>query len=208
MRAIFLDRDGVICENRSDHVKTWDEFQFLPRAIDSLAALSRLDLPIIVISNQAAINRGFVSTNIVEDIHRRMVAEIEAGGGRIDRVMYCPHRPDENCNCRKPQPGMLRQIATEMDIDLTQSYLVGDAATDIIAGNRVGCRNFLVLTGRGFKQVVPALQQAKGHFTIVRDLMDAAITIIEVEAKMLARVDKTWSPCTLSRPPVISAINS
>jgi D-glycero-D-manno-heptose 1,7-bisphosphate phosphatase len=208
MRAIFLDRDGVICENRSDHVKTWDEFQFLPRVIDSLAALSRLDLPVIVVSNQAAINRGFVSANTVEDIHRRMVAEIEAGGGRIDRVMYCPHRSDENCDCRKPQPGMLRQIAAEMDIDLTQSYLIGDAATDIMAGNRAGCRNFLVLTGRGFKQVVPALQQAKGRFTIVRDLMDAAITIVEVEAKMSARVDKTWSPSTLSRPPVISAINS
>ena len=93
MRAIFLDRDGVICENRSDYVKSWREFEFLPGVKDSIAALSRLGLPIVVVTNQAAIGRGLVSAEAVEAIHERMVAEIAAYGGRIDRVIYCPHRP-------------------------------------------------------------------------------------------------------------------
>jgi HAD superfamily hydrolase (TIGR01662 family) len=87
MRAIFLDRDGVICENRSDYVKSWDEFQFLPKAKDSLAALGRLGLPIIVVTNQSIINRGLVASGVVEDIHQRMMAEVKAYGGRIDRVL-------------------------------------------------------------------------------------------------------------------------
>ena len=113
MRAIFLDRDGVICENRSDHVKSWDEFRFLPGAKHSLADLSRLDLPIIVVTNQAIVGRKMVPASVVDDIHRRMVAEVEAYGGRIDRVVYCPHRPEDRCSCRKPKAGMLLQVAGE-----------------------------------------------------------------------------------------------
>ncbi|MEJ2560691.1 MAG: HAD family hydrolase [Anaerolineae bacterium] len=164
-RAIFLDRDGVICENRSDHVKSWNEFRFLPGAQNSLAALGRLGLPIIVVTNQAIIGRKMVPASVVDDIHRRMVADVEASGGRIDRVVYCPHRPEDRCTCRKPEPGMLLQVADEMDIDLSQSYLIGDAATDLMAGQRVGCRTFMVLTGRGMQQLLPAFR-SMDYFTI------------------------------------------
>ena len=181
MRAIFLDRDGVICENRSDHVKSWQEFEFLPGAKKSLAALSRLNLPVIVVTNQAVINRGLATASVIEDIHRRMVAEITAAGGRIDRVIYCPHQPEDNCECRKPKPGMLLQAAQEMNIDLTGSYFVGDAATDLIAARQVGCQAFLVLTGRGFQQLAPALQSVGGQFTITRNLMGAATHILASE---------------------------
>ena len=181
MRAIFLDRDGVICENRADHVKSWDEFKFLPNAKDSLAALSRLGLPIVVVTKQAVIGSGMVPAGRVEEIHRRMVAEVAAHGGRIDRVIYCPHRPEEACSCRKPEPGMLLQVADEMGIDLPQSYLVGDAASDLVAGNQVGCRTFLVLTGRGFQQLLPSLSSMKGKFTIVRNLMAATTHILNEE---------------------------
>jgi len=181
MRAIFLDRDGVICANRANYVRSWEEFRFLPQANYSLAALSRLGLPIMVVTNQSAINRGLVSARTVENIHRRMIVEIEAHGGRIDRVAYCPHRPDENCDCRKPQPGMLHTLAAEMGVDLSQSYLVGDAVTDVMAGNQVGCQTFLVLTGRGLQQVVPALNLEAPRMTIVRDLLEAVTKIIEME---------------------------
>ena len=185
MRAIFLDRDGVICENRSDHVKSWQEFEFLPEAKRSLAALSQLNLPIVVITNQAVINRGLTSAGAVEDIHRRMVAEITAAGGRIDKIIYCPHRPDEKCTCRKPEPGMLLQAAREMNIDLANSYFVGDSATDMIAARKVGCRSFLVLTGRGSQQLAPALRSVGNQFTISRDLMGAATDIINAEASSI-----------------------
>ncbi|MBI1879792.1 MAG: D-glycero-beta-D-manno-heptose 1,7-bisphosphate 7-phosphatase [Chloroflexi bacterium] len=182
MRAIFLDRDGVICENQSDHVKSWSEFKFLPGAKSGLVTLSRLGLPIIVVTNQAAIGRGMVSADVVEAIHQRMVAEITTWGGRIDRVIYCPHRPEDRCDCRKPKPGMLLQAAQELNLDLSRSYLVGDAASDIQAGQQVGCRTYLVLTGRGVEQLVPALHLAEGSSLVVtRNLVEAANYIFKRE---------------------------
>ena len=189
MRAIILDRDGVICENRTDHVKSWDEFRFLPRAKDSLAGLSRLGLPIIVFTNQAIIGRGMVPASVVDDIHRRMVAEVEAFGGRIDRVIYCPHRPEERCACRKPEPGLLLQVAEEMGIELSQSYVIGDAATDLLAGQQVDCRLFLVLTGRGMRQLLPTLRSVD-HFTISLNLMEATIRILKAEIGIPAEIEK------------------
>lgn len=193
MRAIFLDRDGVICVNRHDYIKSWAEFQFLPDAKNSLAALSRLGLPVVIVTNQSAIGRGIVPASVVEDIHRRMVAEIVVHGGRIDRVLYCPHSPEARCDCRKPQPGMLLQAAQEMNIDLASSYLVGDAATDILAGNRVGCRTFLALTGRGFQQLLPALGAVGNNFTIVRSLMEATTQILKAELEIADAADQSSS---------------
>lgn len=189
MQAIFLDRDGVICENRSDHVKSWDEFRFLPGAKTSLAALSQLGLPIVVVTNQAIVGRKMVPSSVVDDIHQRMVAEIEADGGRIDRVMYCPHRPEDRCGCRKPESGMLLQAADEMGIDLSASYLVGDAASDMLAGQRVGCQLLFVLTGRGFQQLLPAVHSVD-DFTITRNLMGAATRIINAEMGVSDEMEK------------------
>lgn len=197
MRAIFLDRDGVICENRPDHVKSWDEFRFLPGAKDSLAALSRLGLPMVVVTNQAIVGRGMVPAGVVDDIHRRMVAEIEAHGGRIDRVVYCPHRPEGRCGCRKPEPGMLLQMADEMSIDLSRSYMVGDAATDLVAAQQVGCQPFLVLTGRGLQQLLPSLRSVD-QFTITRNLMGATAHILKAEVDIWDE-RAVWSPARFRR---------
>lgn len=188
MRAIFLDRDGVICENRSDHVKSWDEFEFLPGAKESVAALSQLGMPIIVVTNQAIVGRGMVPARVVDDIHRRMVTELEERGGRINRVVYCPHRPEDHCTCRKPEPGMLYQVADEMGIELSDSYLVGDAATDLIAGQQAGCQLFLVLTGRGLQQLVPSFRSVD-HFTVTCNLMDAATRILKAELGVPEKVE-------------------
>jgi D-glycero-D-manno-heptose 1,7-bisphosphate phosphatase len=191
MRAVFLDRDGVICLNRPDHIKRWREFIFLSRAHEALARLAMLDMPIIVITNQAAINRGLVSTETVEEIHYRMVKEIEAAGGRIDGVYYCPHRPDESCNCRKPQMGLLKKAAADLGIELEGSYLVGDALSDIQAGLKAGCIPYLVLSGRGLRQVVSALREAPGRFQVVRDLQEAVTDILLAEGH--APYQMVWS---------------
>lgn len=180
-RAIFLDRDGVICENRTDHVKSWSEFQFIPGAKESLVALSRLGMPIVVITNQAAINRGMTTAIAVEDIHRRMVAEIEAFGGRIDRVLYCPHRPDEHCDCRKPEPGMLLRAAAELNINLVHSYIIGDALTDLQTGLRVGSDPILVLSGRGFRQLLHARRALGSAFSVARNITGATAHILNAE---------------------------
>ena len=183
-RAIFIDRDGVICRNRNDHVKSWEEFVFLPGAREALARLADLNLPIVVITNQAIINRRMVPAEVVDDIHARMVRAIKAAGGRVDQVMYCPHRPDEHCACRKPQPGMLLMAARELGLDLSQSYLVGDAETDMRVGRAVGCRRYMVLTGRGRQQLIRCWLHGERGFTVTPNLGVAANAILRRESRV------------------------
>jgi len=182
-RAVFFDRDGVICRNRNDHVKSWEEFVFLPGVLEALARLARLDLYIVVITNQAVINRGIVPVEVVEDVNAHMVRAIETAGGRVDRVMYCPHRPDENCGCRKPQPGMLLMAAEELGLDLSQSYLIGDAETDMQTGRAAGCRRYLVLTGRGRRHLIRCWFHGERGFTVVRNLGLAVNAILRRESE-------------------------
>jgi len=180
-RAVFVDRDGVICRNRDDYVKSWEEFVVLRGVPKALAWLAHLELHIIVITNQSIINRRMVSADVVEEIHARMVRAIETAGGRIDRVMVCPHRPDEHCACRKPQPGLLLAAAEELDLDLSQSYLIGDAESDMQAGRAVGCRRYLALTGRGWRQLIRCWLHGERGFAVVPNLGAAVSAIIRRE---------------------------
>jgi len=180
-RAVFIDRDGVICRNRDDYVKTWDEFVFLRGSLQALCRLAGLDLPIVVVTNQSVINRHMVPVEIVEDINARMVRTIEAAGGRIDRVLICPHRPDEGCDCRKPQPGLLLKAAVEFNLDLAQCYLIGDAETDMQAGRAVGCHRYLVLTGRGRRQLIRCWVDGERGFTVVPNLGAVVKAIVRRE---------------------------
>lgn len=175
--AVFLDRDGVINENRDDYVKDWTEVRFIPGALAALACLSSLPFSIVLITNQSAIGRGILTLEQVEAIHRRLVTEIQAHGGRMDGVYYCPHHPDVGCDCRKPQPGLLYRAARELELDLARSYLIGDAVSDVEAALAAGCRPILVLTGRGREQ--QALLKCRGfnHVPVVRDLAAAAALI-------------------------------
>lgn len=182
-KAVFIDRDGVICRNRDDYVKNWREFTFLPGARRALADLAQRDWPIIIVTNQSVINRHIIAREIVEEIHRRMLEAIEAAGGRVDRVLYCPHRPDEGCDCRKPQPGMLLKAAEEFQLNLSQSYLIGDAETDMQAARAVGCKRFLVLTGRGRRQVLNCWLHGERGFSLARNLEAASHTILQREAE-------------------------
>jgi D-glycero-D-manno-heptose 1,7-bisphosphate phosphatase len=180
-RAVFIDRDGVICRNRDDYVKSWEEFVFLRGALKALARLAHLELYTIVITNQSIINRRMVSAGVVEEIHARMVRAVETVGGRIDRVMVCPHRPDEHCACRKPQPGLLLAAAEELDLDLSQSYLIGDAESDMQAGRAVGCRRYLALTGRGWRQLIRCWLHGERGFAVVPNLGAAVSAIVRRE---------------------------
>lgn len=152
-RDIFLDRDGVINENRADHVKAWHEFRFLPGALEALRLLTERRYRIFIVTNQAAVNRGLLPSATLDEIHQHMAATAEAHGAHIAGIRHCPHRDDECCSCRKPRPGMLLGLAAERQIDLAQAYFIGDALTDVAAGNAAGCRTVLVLTGRGSEQV-------------------------------------------------------
>jgi D-glycero-D-manno-heptose 1,7-bisphosphate phosphatase len=176
--AIFLDRDGVINVNRTDHVKSWDEFEFLPGALESIRRLTRTGLPIFVITNQAVVNRKMLSAEALENIHGRMIAEISKAGGHITKVYYCPHDTHEKCTCRKPEPGMLLQAAREFDLDLNESFLIGDAWTDIEAGLAAGTRSILVMTGRGPQFVANVLLDYTVRVGAACDLEDAVTLVL------------------------------
>lgn len=160
-RAVFLDRDGVI--NRrivGGYVTTWTEFEFLPRATDGIVRLSVHDDPIIVVSNQAGVGKGLVAVSELADITRRFVGEIEAHGGRIDAVYYCPHVPADECECRKPKPGLLLQARRDWDLDLSKCVLLGDSESDAAAGRAAGCRVLLGLDDSGLEA---AWDRISGH---------------------------------------------
>jgi D-glycero-D-manno-heptose 1,7-bisphosphate phosphatase len=173
-QAVFLDRDGVINENRDEYVKRWGEFVFLPGALQALERLAQSPFLIVVTTNQSAIGRGLVSQDQVDEIHQRMIENIRVAGGRIDAMYYCPHAPGENCNCRKPQPGLFLKAAKEWNIGLERSYCVGDKVSDLEAGLKVGCKGILVLTGEGRKQSPDLLTE----YQIVGDLQEAVELIL------------------------------
>ncbi len=179
MTTIFLDRDGVINENRSDYVKSWDEFRFLPGAREAIARLTRAGHRIVVCSNQAGIARGLIAQETVEEIHRRMIAGIVEMGGLIEKIYYCPHARDANCSCRKPRPGQLLRARDELGIDLNDAIFIGDSITDIRAGQAAGVYSMLVLTGLGLEQFRDHHHEANGPFRIFWNLQDAVDSILQ-----------------------------
>lgn len=179
MFTIFLDRDGVINENRDDYVKSWSEFCFIAGSLQAIARLTQAGHTIVICSNQAAIARGCTSIEVVEDIHRRMIAEIAAVGGEIAKVYYCPHAKDANCSCRKPRPGMLLRARDELGVDLQDAVFIGDSITDVRAALAANVRSMLVLSGLGFEQFRNHHHEANGSFRISMDLQDAAERILQ-----------------------------
>jgi D-glycero-D-manno-heptose 1,7-bisphosphate phosphatase len=143
--AVFLDRDGVINEKarEGDYVTSWERFRFLPRALEGLALLATLEVPVIVATNQRGIARGAMSEGDLADIHRLMLDAVSAAHGRIDAIYHCPHEGD--CHCRKPLPGMFEQAAREHGVDLTRSVVIGDRRSDMEAAAAIGARPVFVL---------------------------------------------------------------
>lgn len=179
MSTVFLDRDGVINENRSDYVKSWQEFHFLTGAKEAIAKLTHAGHHIIVCTNQACIARGIVTLETVEEIHRRMLAEIAQAGGKIERVYYCPHSKDANCLCRKPHPGMLLCARDELGIELKDAIFIGDSISDVRAALAVGVYPVLVLTGLGREQFREHFHEAGGAFQIMKSLQQTVEMILQ-----------------------------
>jgi D-glycero-D-manno-heptose 1,7-bisphosphate phosphatase len=151
--AIFLDRDGVIIENRSDYVRSWDDVEVFPQALEALSALSGSPYRVILVTNQSAVGRGHISAETATAINDRLLTVIRQAGGRVDAVYMCPHDPAAGCACRKPQPGLLLRAAEDLNVDLGRSVMIGDALADVQAGQAAGVRRCVLLrTGRGRDQ--------------------------------------------------------
>jgi D-glycero-D-manno-heptose 1,7-bisphosphate phosphatase len=153
--AVFLDRDGVINEE-VQYLCHPDQLQLIPGAATAIRCLNLAHIPVVVVTNQAGVARGYFTEEAVGQIHAALAELIGREGARIDRFYYCPHHPTEgmapyrvHCQCRKPRPGLLHGAAKELDIDLGQSVMIGDKISDLEAGWRVGCATVLVLTGYG-----------------------------------------------------------
>ncbi len=181
-KAVFLDRDGVICENRDDYVKSWEEFVWIPGAKKALSRLKSHGYIAVVITNQSAIGRGVVSRETVDKIHQRMGEEAAERGGKIEKIYYCPHKPDDSCSCRKPEPGLLLQAAEDLKLDLRASYLVGDAITDIEMGHKAGSRTIMVKTGKGLSELAEKARSKVKPDYIAQDLSEAVDLILELDS--------------------------
>lgn len=151
--AIFLDRDGTLNVERADYVKSVDEFQLLPGALAALVRLASYAVPVIVITNQSAIGRGIVDRTTIDALHRQFAGQVRAAGGRIDAFYLCPHHPDADCGCRKPQPGLLLAAAADFRVDLAAAVFIGDSIGDLGAARAAGCQPVMVRTGRQRSQL-------------------------------------------------------
>ncbi len=149
-KVIFLDRDGVINADSPDYIKSWEEFTFLPGSVQALADLTRAGYHLIIITNQSVIGRKMVSLTVLEQIHHRMCEVVQQAGGVIHDIIFCPHRPQDHCSCRKPKPGMIIEAGRRHGIDLSSTVMIGDNAKDVMCGRNAGCgATILVRTGSG-----------------------------------------------------------
>lgn len=150
-RLVILDRDGVINRDSPDFVKNAAEWQPLPGSLEALGVLTRAGCTVCVASNQSGLGRGLFSREALYGMHRKLRRLAAARGGRIARIVFCPHRPEENCDCRKPEPGLLLRLAAMFGVELEGVPVVGDSLRDIEAAAAAGARPVLVLTGNGRK---------------------------------------------------------
>ncbi len=153
--AVFLDRDGTINVEK-DYLHKVEDFEFIPGAPQAIKKLKDAGFLVIVVSNQSGIGRGYFNERDVDNLHGHLQSELAAHDTAVDAFYFCPHHPEKGqgaykvaCDCRKGEPGMLLQAAAEHDIDLQNSFMIGDKLADIEAGRRAGCQTLLVLTGYG-----------------------------------------------------------
>ena len=140
LKTVFVDRDGVINQERSDYVKSISELEIYPNVAKNIKLLKDAGFLVVVITNQSAVNRGIVTHETINQIHNSIQDHLKKYGTFLDGFYYCPHTPNENCNCRKPKSGLLEKAILELNIDLNSSWMIGDSDSDIEAANSIGCK--------------------------------------------------------------------
>jgi len=151
MKLIILDRDGTINHDSDQYIKSPAEWKPIAGSLEAIARLAQSDWRVVVATNQSGIARGLFDTATLNAIHAEMHRSVSQAGGRIDAIFFCPHAADSNCECRKPKPGLLREIAARLNVELQGVPMVGDSLRDLQAAAAVGAQPCLVLTGKGRK---------------------------------------------------------
>jgi D-glycero-D-manno-heptose 1,7-bisphosphate phosphatase len=177
MKLVILDRDGVINQDSDDYIKSAAEWVPLPGALEAIARLTNAGFAVAVATNQSGIARGLFDVDTLQLIHRTLYARAAALGGRIDAIAFCPHGPDDNCGCRKPKPGLLREIAQRFATTLDGVPVIGDSLRDLQAARSVGAWPILVRTGKG-AETAANLPAGLGDVPIAADLAGAADLVL------------------------------
>lgn len=176
---LLLDRDGIINEDRPDYIKHPREFRFYPDALQALRWLHARRIAVILISNQSGLNRGLISWEDFWDIHECMLSGIQKAGGAMLGALYCPHRPEERCLCRKPLPGLIQAAAELFQIPIPETYFIGDRPSDLDAASRAGCRGVFLDRSAESSETPRGLAGGERieHF---QSLMEAVLSFSEV----------------------------
>ena len=196
--TVFVDRDGVINVNRPGYVGSWQEFEFLPGALDALALLASNGLRVVVVTNQACVGRSLLDKAELDAIHSRMIEAVKAHGGDIAAVLACPHVPEQRCGCRKPAPGLLNEACTYFGIAPATTVLIGDHLTDLEAAQQAGARSILVLSGRTDAWMNPELPES--CIAVLPDLWSAANYLVSAAAGLLVPVETMMNVLDLPDP--------
>ena len=152
MKLVILDRDGVINRDSPEYVKSPDEWQPYPGSLEAISRLHRNHYRVIVATNQSGISRNLFSLSMLHRIHQKMIAMVNEKGGQIDAVFFCPHRPEDLCSCRKPQPGLLLEASSRLNVSLAGVPFVGDKASDLAAARAVNALPILIQRSRSMDQ--------------------------------------------------------
>ena len=148
-KIVILDRDGVINHDSCDYIKSAEEWQPIDGSLEAIALLHNHGFKIAVATNQSGLARNLFSPEVLAAMHSKMELAINCAGGELAGIFYCPHHPDDNCDCRKPRTGLLKQISLSLGSDLQGVPFVGDSASDLAAASNFGCHPVLVKTGKG-----------------------------------------------------------
>jgi D-glycero-D-manno-heptose 1,7-bisphosphate phosphatase len=181
-KLIILGRDGILNEFREDHIKAPEEWVAVPGALEAVSRLNHAGWHVVVATNQSGIGRGMIDMATVNAVHAHMMRSLHALGGRIDAVFFCPHTPEDHCDCRKPLPGMMLDIGRRYGVDLAQVPMVCDTLRDLQAASSAGCEPHLVRSGRAAAldaaQLAHLVEQVPGTF-VHRDLAELATHLLE-----------------------------
>jgi len=175
-RLVVLDRDGVINVDSDAYIKSPEEWHAIPGALEAIARLTRHGFRVFVVSNQSGIARGLLTQTTLERINERMRTAVAATGGSIEAIYVCPHHPDDGCACRKPRPGMLRQLEAEHGVSLAGVPLIGDKWSDLEVARAVGARPMLVLTGSGQRTLEAHRHEVDQAFRDLAAVVDLLVT--------------------------------
>jgi D-glycero-D-manno-heptose 1,7-bisphosphate phosphatase len=174
MKLIILDRDGVINHDADDYIKSVEEWSPIPGSVEAIAALSEAGYTIAVATNQSGISRQYFDEFELAAMHQKMCSLVEEAGGQISGVFFCPHVPEDGCDCRKPAIGLLKQIECEFGTSVENAPFVGDSSKDLMAARLAGCIPILVRTGKGERTLAELSESELSGVGVFTDLKSFA----------------------------------